>query len=369
MGRCGPSCPRSTSRPPPPSGWSASSSFSTGGGGGQPRPADPGPGVDDAPRDRRGRRAPRRAAAADPGPGPSGLHDLGPRLRRASGARPPRAPRHRPASGPRRSGPPLAARRVFAPPGVDPGEVVLEGDRPAGAGWVRITWGRSLAEPVTPATTTRRCRRGRSREPSPGRRCARRAARPSTSCGARRSGPARPGWPWPRARCSGGARAALGSPARGAGPRRGRSGRPAEAYAAGVTQPDERGPFFHGTRAEVSPGDLLVAGRPSNYRPEVVMNHVYFTALCDGAGLAAELAVVLGGGDPHVYEVEPTVPSRTTRTSRTRSSPATPRDRSAARPRCGRARGPRLDRLTPEALQQWTERLTVLRDTHAEIVN
>ncbi|WP_380174449.1 hypothetical protein ACFEMC_05825 [Kineococcus sp. DHX-1] len=39
---------------------------------------------------------------------------------------------------------------VFAPPGVDPGEVVLEGDRPAGAGWVRITWGRSLAEPGDP---------------------------------------------------------------------------------------------------------------------------------------------------------------------------------------------------------------------------
>ena len=34
------------------------------------------------------------------------------------------------------------------------------------------------------------------------------------------------------------------------------------------------------------------------------MNHVYFTALVDGAGMAAEIAA-LRGGAPHVYEVEP----------------------------------------------------------------
>ncbi len=34
------------------------------------------------------------------------------------------------------------------------------------------------------------------------------------------------------------------------------------------------------------------------------MNHIYFTALCDGAGLAAELAA--GEADPRVYAVEPT---------------------------------------------------------------
>lgn len=76
------------------------------------------------------------------------------------------------------------------------------------------------------------------------------------------------------------------------------------------------GPFFHGTIAAVGVGDLLTAGRPSNYRPEVVMNHIYFTALVDGAGLAAEIAAELGGGTaaPRVYEVEPTGSSRTTRT-------------------------------------------------------
>ena len=47
------------------------------------------------------------------------------------------------------------------------------------------------------------------------------------------------------------------------------------------------GPFFHGTKADLRAGDLLRAGFLSNYRPDVVMNHVYFTALRDGAGLAA----------------------------------------------------------------------------------
>ena len=52
----------------------------------------------------------------------------------------------------------------------------------------------------------------------------------------------------------------------------------------------DEGPFFHGTKADLRAGDLLTAGFRSNYRPEVVMNHIYFTALPDGAGLAAELA-------------------------------------------------------------------------------
>ena len=63
------------------------------------------------------------------------------------------------------------------------------------------------------------------------------------------------------------------------------------------------GPFFHGTKADLRVGELLTAGFRSNYRPEVVMNHIYFTALRDGAGLAAELAA--GEGAPRVYAVEP----------------------------------------------------------------
>ena len=64
------------------------------------------------------------------------------------------------------------------------------------------------------------------------------------------------------------------------------------------------GPFFHGTRADLSIGDLLTAGFRSNYRQDVVMNHIYFTTIPKGAGLAAEIAK--GDGRPRVYVVVPT---------------------------------------------------------------
>ena len=45
-----------------------------------------------------------------------------------------------------------------------------------------------------------------------------------------------------------------------------------------MSQTLDEGPFFHGTKADLYVGDLLTAGFRSNYRPEVVMNHIYFTA-------------------------------------------------------------------------------------------
>ena len=65
------------------------------------------------------------------------------------------------------------------------------------------------------------------------------------------------------------------------------------------------GPFFHGTKADLAVGDLLSAGFRSNHKAEVVMNHIYFTALAKGAGLAAEIA---GESRPRVYVVEPNGP-------------------------------------------------------------
>jgi len=66
----------------------------------------------------------------------------------------------------------------------------------------------------------------------------------------------------------------------------------------------DSGPFFHGTKADLRVGDQLTAGFVSNYKDSVVMNHIYFTALSKGAGLAAEMAK--GAGKPRVYIVEPT---------------------------------------------------------------
>lgn len=68
-------------------------------------------------------------------------------------------------------------------------------------------------------------------------------------------------------------------------------------------KPSDKGPFYHGTKADLQVGDLLTAGGSSNYKPDFKMNHVYFTALVNGAGLAA---LAKGNGCERVYIVEPT---------------------------------------------------------------
>lgn len=68
--------------------------------------------------------------------------------------------------------------------------------------------------------------------------------------------------------------------------------------------PSDKGPFYHGTRADLKVGDLLTAGGVSNYKPELQMNHIYFTANINGAGLAAALAK--GERRERVYIIEPT---------------------------------------------------------------
>src|SRR5690625_298303 len=55
-------------------------------------------------------------------------------------------------------------------------------------------------------------------------------------------------------------------------------------------KPSDKGPFYHGTKADLEVGVLLTAGGTSNYKPELQMNHIYFTASVNGAGLAAALA-------------------------------------------------------------------------------
>lgn len=43
------------------------------------------------------------------------------------------------------------------------------------------------------------------------------------------------------------------------------------------------GPFLHGTKAELRPGDLLVPGHRSNYGGGKAANFIYFTATLDAA--------------------------------------------------------------------------------------
>ena len=81
-----------------------------------------------------------------------------------------------------------------------------------------------------------------------------------------------------------------------------------------------RGPFFHGTRADLRAGDEVVAGSRSHFRPDRPLHHVYFTAVVETAVWGADLAVALhpdDGDDPdggaagrpgRIYVVEPRGP-------------------------------------------------------------
>jgi len=67
---------------------------------------------------------------------------------------------------------------------------------------------------------------------------------------------------------------------------------------------EDSGPFYHGTKAELTTGDVLVPGYSSNFGEQKKANYVYLTATLDAATWGAELAV--GEGPGRVYRVEPT---------------------------------------------------------------
>jgi rifampin ADP-ribosylating transferase len=129
------------------------------------------------------------------------------------------------------------------------------------------------------------------------------------------------------------------------------------------------GPFYHGTKADLGEGDLLTAGFRSNYRPEIVMNHIYFTALRDGAGLAAEIAA--GDAEPRVYLVEPTGAFENDPNVTDKRFPGNP-TRSYRSTSPLRVVGEVIDwtRLSAEALESWRDRIAALRaDERGEIIN
>lgn len=83
--------------------------------------------------------------------------------------------------------------------------------------------------------------------------------------------------------------------------------RPHRVHAGSVdaTSPDP-GPFFHGTRADLAPGDLLEPGFRSNFGSHRVARYLYLTATLDAATWGAELAA--GDAPGRIYRVEPTGP-------------------------------------------------------------
>jgi rifampin ADP-ribosylating transferase len=64
--------------------------------------------------------------------------------------------------------------------------------------------------------------------------------------------------------------------------------------------------FYHGTRADLKPGDLIEPGNRSNFGKRKKAGYVYLTGSLDAAAWGAELA--LGDGPGRIYTVEPTGP-------------------------------------------------------------
>jgi rifampin ADP-ribosylating transferase len=95
------------------------------------------------------------------------------------------------------------------------------------------------------------------------------------------------------------------------------------------------------------------------------MNHIYFTALVNGAGLAAALAK--GDGPEHVYIVEPTGGFENDPNVTNKKFPGNPT-------RSYRSKDPlkivgevtEWARQTPEELQKWREKLANVK---GEIIN
>ncbi|HVX03915.1 MAG TPA: NAD(+)--rifampin ADP-ribosyltransferase [Rhodanobacteraceae bacterium] len=64
--------------------------------------------------------------------------------------------------------------------------------------------------------------------------------------------------------------------------------------------------YYHGTKADLEPGDLIAPGYVSNYGERKQAAFVYLSATLDAATWGAELAV--GAGRGRIYIVEPTGP-------------------------------------------------------------
>ena len=133
-----------------------------------------------------------------------------------------------------------------------------------------------------------------------------------------------------------------------------------------MAQPSDPGPYYHGTRVDLQIGDLLTAGFQSNYRPDITMNHIYFTASGpDGAGLAAALAK--GSGRERVYLVEPTGPFEDDPNVTDKKFPGNPtRSYRSTEPLRMVGEVTEWRRLTPEEIKEWRERLANIK---GEILN
>lgn len=121
----------------------------------------------------------------------------------------------------------------------------------------------------------------------------------------------------------------------------------------------ESGTFLHGTKADLSVGDMLVPGCRSNFEEGRISNHVYVTQTLDAATWGAELAE--GEGPGRIYIVEPGGPLEDDPNVTDKKLPGNPT-------RSYRTRGP--VRIVGE-LTDWVghspEQLQAMHDTLADL--
>jgi hypothetical protein len=130
-------------------------------------------------------------------------------------------------------------------------------------------------------------------------------------------------------------------------------------------RPLDKGPFYHGTKADLAIGDLLTPGGQSNYKDALKMNHIYFTGLVNGAGLAADLAK--GQSAARVYVVEPTGPFENDPNVTNKKFPGNlTRSYRSVAPLKVVGEIKEWARLTPEELKRWQEKLA---SNKGEIIN
>ena len=132
------------------------------------------------------------------------------------------------------------------------------------------------------------------------------------------------------------------------------------------------GPFLHGTRARLRPGDELVAGYASNFQAGRVSNHIYFTTLASTAAWGAQLAAALAGedGSGQVYAVEPLGPFEDDPNVTDKKFPGNPtesyRTRHALRV-LHEVEG--WEAHPPDALQQMLDNLARLREQGLDVID
>jgi rifampin ADP-ribosylating transferase len=127
----------------------------------------------------------------------------------------------------------------------------------------------------------------------------------------------------------------------------------------------DKGPFYHGTKADLRVGDFLNPGNRSNYQADLVMNHIYFTAMTNGAGLAAALAK--GDGRERVYIVEPTGPFESDPNVTDKKFPGNPtRSYRTGAPLKIVGEVTEWVKQTPEQIQEWRRKL---ENNKGEIIN